>query len=168
MIDHTGVVVTDYPKSKAFHIAALTSIGYALLAEIPASVTGHTLAGFGEAPKPDFWISAGSANRPPLHVAFRVATRAMVHAFYEAALAAGGRDNGAPGLRPTTTARLCRTRMATTSRPCAIAQSENPPSQQTAYGGHMDRAHGAGLPLRAGAAHVRLRPAVLSTGMPWR
>ena len=101
MIDHTGVVVADYPNSKAFYIAALAPIGYSLLAEIPASVTGHTdVAGFGEPPKPDFWISAGSANKPPIHIAFRVASRATVNAFYEAALAAGGRDNGPPGLRP--------------------------------------------------------------------
>ncbi|MFT3816364.1 MAG: VOC family protein [Rubrivivax sp.] len=101
MIDHTGVVVSDYAKSKAFYLAALAPIGYSLIAEIPASVTGHTdVAGFGEPPKPDFWISRGSANRPPVHVAFRVSSRALVDAFYQAATAAGGRDNGAPGLRP--------------------------------------------------------------------
>lgn len=101
MIDHTGVVVSNYAKSKAFYLAALAPIGYTLLAEIPASVTGHAdVAGFGEAPKPDFWISSGSANKPPVHVAFRVSTRATVDAFYAAAIAAGGMDNGAPGLRP--------------------------------------------------------------------
>lgn len=101
MIDHTGVVVSDYAKSKAFYLAALAPIGYRLLAEIPAAVTGHTdVAGFGEPPKPDFWISAGSANQPPLHVAFRVASRELVDAFHRAAMVAGGRDNGAPGLRP--------------------------------------------------------------------
>jgi catechol 2,3-dioxygenase-like lactoylglutathione lyase family enzyme len=101
MIDHTGIVVTDYVKSKAFYSEALAPIGYVLLAEIPASVTGHVdVAGFGEAPKPDFWISHGSANKPPVHVAFRVSSRAIVNAFYAAAIAAGGRDNGAPGLRP--------------------------------------------------------------------
>lgn len=101
MIDHIGVVVSDYEKSKAFYLAALATIGYRLLAVIPAAVTGHTdVAGFGEPPKPDFWISAGIANQPPLHVAFRVASRERVDAFHRAALAAGGRDNGAPGLRP--------------------------------------------------------------------
>jgi catechol 2,3-dioxygenase-like lactoylglutathione lyase family enzyme len=101
MIDHTGVVVTDYSKSKMFYLAALAPIGYQLVAEIPASVTGHTdVAGFGEPPKPDFWISRGVANKPPIHVAFRVSSRAAVDAFYRAAVAAGGRDNGAPGLRP--------------------------------------------------------------------
>jgi catechol 2,3-dioxygenase-like lactoylglutathione lyase family enzyme len=101
MIDHTGVVVSDYAKSKAFYESALRAIGYALLVELPPSVTGHAdVAGFGEPPKPDFWISAGSPNKPPIHVAFRVPSRAVVDAFHRAALAAGGRDNGPPGLRP--------------------------------------------------------------------
>lgn len=100
MIDHTGLVVSDYARSKAFYVAALAPIHYTLLAEIPASVTGHVdVAGFGEAPQPDFWISSGTANKPPIHIAFRVASRASVDAFYQAALAAGGRDNGPPGIR---------------------------------------------------------------------
>ncbi|MDC8785347.1 VOC family protein [Roseateles koreensis] len=101
MIDHTGLVVSDFDKSRAFYVQALAPIGYALLMELPASVTGHTdVAGFGEAPKPDFWISRGQANKPPIHIAFRVMSRAVVDAFYQAALAAGGTDNGLPGLRP--------------------------------------------------------------------
>ena len=101
MIDHTGVVVSDFERSKIFYRQALGAIGYALLAEFPASVTGRTdVAGFGEPPKPDFWIGRGTPNDPPVHVAFRVATRALVDDFYRAAIAAGGRDNGAPGLRP--------------------------------------------------------------------
>ncbi len=101
MIDHTGVIVSDLDRSKAFYIAALGHIGYQLLMELPAAVTGHTdVAGFGEPPKPDFWISKGTPNTPPVHVAFRAVSRAAVDAFYRAALEAGGRDNGAPGLRP--------------------------------------------------------------------
>ncbi|WP_334156639.1 VOC family protein [Oryzomicrobium sp.] len=100
MIDHTGLVVSDFAKSKAFYTQALGAIGYGLLMELPASVTGNAdVAGFGEPPKPDFWISRGTPNQPPIHVAFRVASRAQVDAFHAAALAAGGRDNGAPGLR---------------------------------------------------------------------
>lgn len=100
MIDHTGVVVSDFDKSKAFYRQALAPIGYTLLAEFPAAVTGSTdVAGFGDAPKPDFWISRGTPNQPPIHIAFRVGTRAAVDAFHQAALAAGGRDNGGPGLR---------------------------------------------------------------------
>ncbi|MBI2769861.1 MAG: VOC family protein [Burkholderiales bacterium] len=101
MIDHTGLAVSDMKTSKAFYEKALAPIGYALMMEIPASVTGYAdVAGFGEPPKPDFWISNGTANKPPIHVAFRVDTRAMVDAFYQAAIAAGGTDNGPPGLRP--------------------------------------------------------------------
>ena len=100
MIDHTGIVASDFQKSKAFYTQALSAIGYSLLAEWPAAVTGHTdVAGFGEPPTPDFWISRGAPNNPPVHVAFRVHSRSLVHAFYQAAIAAGGRDNGAPGLR---------------------------------------------------------------------
>jgi len=101
MIDHTGVVVSDFDRSKAFYREALAPIGYQLLLEFPAAVTGHTdVAGFGEPPKPDFWISRGTPNQPPIHIAFRVGTRAEVDAFHRAALQAGGTDNGAPGLRP--------------------------------------------------------------------
>ncbi|RRS04739.1 VOC family protein [Aquabacterium soli] len=101
MIDHTGVAVSDFEKSKAFYNTALAAIGYALIMELPASVTGHAdVAGFGEPPKPDFWINSGSPNVPPIHIAFRVQSRAIVDAFYKAAIAAGGTDNGAPGLRP--------------------------------------------------------------------
>jgi catechol 2,3-dioxygenase-like lactoylglutathione lyase family enzyme len=101
MIDHTGIYTREYERSKAFYSAALGAIGYALLMEFPASVTGHTdVAGYGEPPAADFWIYKGAPHVPPLHVAFRVATRAQVDAFYQAALAAGGRDNGPPGPRP--------------------------------------------------------------------
>jgi len=105
MIDHTGVIVADVARSRAFYETALAPVGYTVLAEIPAAVTGSTdVIGFGEAPKPDFWISGATAarpvNHPPLHVAFRVTDRSQVDAFYQAAIAAGGRDNGAPGPRP--------------------------------------------------------------------
>ena len=101
MIDHTGIVSSDFKTSKAFYTAALATIGYRLLVELPAAVTGHTdVAGFGEPPKPDCWISQGTPNTPPVHIAFRARSRAEVDDFYAAAVAAGGRDNGAPGLRP--------------------------------------------------------------------
>jgi catechol 2,3-dioxygenase-like lactoylglutathione lyase family enzyme len=101
MIDHTGLVVSNYAKSKQFYLAALAPIGYRMLMELPASVTGSTdVAGFGEPPKPDFWIGKGAPNKPPLHIAFRVPNRALVDAFYKAAMAAGGADNGKPGVRP--------------------------------------------------------------------
>ena len=101
MIDHTGIIASDFAKSRDFYAKALSAIGYELIMALPASVTGHAdVAGFGEPPKPDFWVSSGSPNRPPIHIAFRVANRALVDAFYRAAIEAGGRDNGPPGLRP--------------------------------------------------------------------
>jgi catechol 2,3-dioxygenase-like lactoylglutathione lyase family enzyme len=101
MIDHLNVSVSDFEKSKAFYGKALAPIGYTLLKEFPASKERHSdVAGFGEPSKPDFWIVKGTPSRPSIHVAFRVNSRALVDAFYHAAIAAGGRDNGAPGLRP--------------------------------------------------------------------
>jgi catechol 2,3-dioxygenase-like lactoylglutathione lyase family enzyme len=101
MIDHIGLSVSDYRKSRDFYVNALGAIGYRLLAEFPASVTGSTdVAGFGQPPKPDFWIHVGTPNKPPVHVAFRVDARALVDEFHAAALAAGGKDNGGPGPRP--------------------------------------------------------------------
>lgn len=100
MIDHIGITVSDFEKSKLFYSKTLAPIGYSLLMEVAASVTGsRDFAGFGAPPKPDFWIGSGTPNVPPVHVAFRVSNRALVNAFYEAALAAGARDNGAPGIR---------------------------------------------------------------------
>ncbi len=101
MIDHTVVTVADLARSREFYTRALAPLGYRLLADFPAAVTGGSdVAGFGVPPKPDFWVGQGTPNRPPVHVAFRAAERAQVDAFYRAAIAAGGRDNGAPGPRP--------------------------------------------------------------------
>ena len=101
MIDHIGITVGNIQVSKQFYTKALAPIGYSLLMEVSAEQTGSmAAAGFGVPPKPDFWIAGGAPNVPPVHVAFRVSSRALVMAFHEAAIAAGGRDNGAPGLRP--------------------------------------------------------------------
>jgi catechol 2,3-dioxygenase-like lactoylglutathione lyase family enzyme len=101
MIDHSGFHVSDYARSKDFYSRALAPLGYVLMIEFPASATGGPdVAGFGEPPKPDFWIVSGKPNDPTIHIAFRAASRAVVDAFHAAALAAGGRDNGPPGLRP--------------------------------------------------------------------
>jgi catechol 2,3-dioxygenase-like lactoylglutathione lyase family enzyme len=101
MIDHTGIIVSDFEKSKKFYTEALNPIGYRLLLEFPSSVTGSTnVAGFGEPPTTDFWVAQGTPNDPRIHVAFRVGKRSLIDAFHQAALAAGGRDNGAPGPRP--------------------------------------------------------------------
>ena len=101
MIDHTGVTVSDYQKSKKFYEEALAPIGYKMLVEIPKEYTaGKGVCGFGEPPKPDFWIAEGTPNRPVIHVAFRADSQEKVDAFYAAALKSGGQDNGKPGLRP--------------------------------------------------------------------
>jgi catechol 2,3-dioxygenase-like lactoylglutathione lyase family enzyme len=100
MIDHLSVVVSDYARSKAFYLQALAPTGHSRLTELRATSTGQVSAGFCHADGSDFWISQGDAINPPIHIAFRVSSRAAVDAFYKAALAAGGRDNGAPGLRP--------------------------------------------------------------------
>jgi len=99
MIDHTGLGVSDFQKSKAFYLKALAPLGYQVLKELPASIAPQGAMGLGVPPKPDFWVAGGKPQSPPLHLAFRAASRAQVDAFYQAALAAGGRDNGPPGIR---------------------------------------------------------------------
>jgi catechol 2,3-dioxygenase-like lactoylglutathione lyase family enzyme len=95
MLDHVGFNVSDYGRSKAFYEQALAPLGLALLME-PADGVG----GFGEGRKPFFWIETrGPALQSAIHVAFAVEDRATVDAFHAAALAAGGTDNGAPGVR---------------------------------------------------------------------
>jgi catechol 2,3-dioxygenase-like lactoylglutathione lyase family enzyme len=101
MIDHTGIDVSDPAKSRAFYEKALEPLGYRVLMEVPKEHTGGVVVlGFGVPPKPDFWLHEGAAQKPPIHIAFRADNRAQVDAFYRAAIAAGGVDNGAPGLRP--------------------------------------------------------------------
>ena len=102
MIDHVGFPVSDYARSKAFYTSALAPLGYALIMEVGAHQTesGSPAAGFGRAGKPDFWIGGEGGLNGILHVAIAVKERAAVDAFHRAALAAGGKDNGAPGLRP--------------------------------------------------------------------
>jgi catechol 2,3-dioxygenase-like lactoylglutathione lyase family enzyme len=101
MIDHTGLVVSDPVKSRHFYEKALAPLGYAPLMEIPKEFTsGKVVVGYGVAPKPDFWISEGTPNKPPVHIAFTATSQKQVDDFYAAALAAGGTDNGAPGPRP--------------------------------------------------------------------
>lgn len=101
MIDHMGVSVQDPDRSRRFYEGALAPLGYAVLMEVPTEFTGgKVVLGYGVAPKPDFWTAEGTPNEPRLHVAFRAESRAQVDAFYRAALAAGGRDNGPPGPRP--------------------------------------------------------------------
>jgi catechol 2,3-dioxygenase-like lactoylglutathione lyase family enzyme len=102
MIDHIGFPVSDYAKSKAFYTQALAPLGYTLVMEIDAERTESRApaAGFGAGGKPDFWIGGEGGLEKPVHAAIVAKDRASVDAFHRAALAAGGKDNGAPGLRP--------------------------------------------------------------------
>lgn len=101
MLDHVGFAVSDYARAKAFYQAALAPLGIALLFEVTAEQTGaEAHAGFGAAGRPFFWIGTGARPVQSVHVAFVASDRATVAAFHAAALAAGGTDNGAPGLRP--------------------------------------------------------------------
>lgn len=101
MIDHVGFPVFDYERSKAFYLKALAPLGYVLIMEVEQETEqGFPAAGFGIGRKPDFWIGGEGGLHRALHVAIQAKDRATVDAFYQAALAAGGRDNGAPGLRP--------------------------------------------------------------------
>ena len=101
MIDHTGLQVSDPAVSRNFYEKALAPLGYKVMMEIPKEFTGgKVVLGFGVPPKPDFWMQEGSPSTPRIHIAFRADSRAQVDAFYRAALAAGGKDNGPPGPRP--------------------------------------------------------------------
>jgi catechol 2,3-dioxygenase-like lactoylglutathione lyase family enzyme len=101
LIDHTGVVVNDFARAKAFYEKALAPLGVKVLMEI------ENVAGFGR-DKPDFWVAKGPASFQsasqlatitPIHVALAARSRAEVDAFHAAGLAAGGKDFGAPGIR---------------------------------------------------------------------
>lgn len=101
MIDHLGFSVSDYGRAKAFYAKALAPLGYGLIMEVTAEQTGHAAAaGFGVDGKPDLWFGAEGAMNKPVHIAIAAKDRATVDAFYKAAIAAGGRDNGPPGIRP--------------------------------------------------------------------
>jgi catechol 2,3-dioxygenase-like lactoylglutathione lyase family enzyme len=100
MLDHVGYPVTDLERSRVFYTAALAPLGIKVLMEITREMTGdHAHVGFG-VDHPDFWIGEGKTAASSTHVAFKSPDRRAVDAFYAAALAAGGRDNGKPGVRP--------------------------------------------------------------------
>jgi catechol 2,3-dioxygenase-like lactoylglutathione lyase family enzyme len=95
MYDHVGVNVKDYATSRAFYEQALAPLGYGIV----MAFDEWKAAGLGPEGHPGFWISEREPFGTGTHVAFRVDDRATVDAFHAAALAAGGKDNGAPGLR---------------------------------------------------------------------
>jgi catechol 2,3-dioxygenase-like lactoylglutathione lyase family enzyme len=101
MIDHLGTTTADLDAARRFYAAALAPLGIGLVMEVtPEQSGGYHGLGFGREGKPFFWVGAGAAATGPLHIAFTATSRAEVDAFHAAALAIGGTDNGAPGLRP--------------------------------------------------------------------
>jgi len=101
-IDHFGLSVSDYAKAKAFYVPALVPVGLRLGREFPKAMTGDFDVGLFGAQgggQSLFIIGGGGKATPPVHLAFRAPDRAAVDAFYNAALASGGLDNGPPGIR---------------------------------------------------------------------
>lgn len=103
LLDHTGFMVKDMARSKAFYERALKPLGVTVIMDF-----GNAL-GMGRDGKPSFWLAVGPASyqKPehmklitPAHLAFAARSRAEVDAFYVAAIEAGGTDFGKPGLRP--------------------------------------------------------------------
>ncbi len=102
IIDHITLPVANYATAKAFYERALAPLGITVVMEFPNT------CGFGRDGKPEFWIGCGPMSfwkegqtaNTPTHIAFTAPDHATVDAFYAAAIAAGGRDFGAPGPRP--------------------------------------------------------------------
>lgn len=94
MFDHIGFGVSDIDLSRDFFLKALAPLGVSLAMQGPGSI------GLGRQGKPSLWLYAQARVAGPLHIAIAADTHAQVDAFHRAALAAGGKDNGPPGLRP--------------------------------------------------------------------
>jgi len=100
VFDHIGITVADVKRSVDFYELALKPLGIHI--EMPPTPdlieAGYEGYGFGANGKPWFWVGSGRGSGP-IHIAFAAASRSDVDAFHAAAIAAGGRDNGAPGVR---------------------------------------------------------------------
>jgi len=100
MLDHIGLTVSAFAPAKAFYDTALAPLGISAIMQVsPKETGGWAGAGYGSEGRPYFWVSSGGAPSGHVHVAFSAKDRAAVDAFYAAAMAAGGRDNGPPGIR---------------------------------------------------------------------
>jgi catechol 2,3-dioxygenase-like lactoylglutathione lyase family enzyme len=93
MLDHITITVADMGRAMAFYDAVLATLG------IERMMSGEGFAGYGADGRPFFWLGGGWGNAGYAHVAFTTKDRETVDAFYAAAMAAGGRDNGPPGVR---------------------------------------------------------------------
>lgn len=100
MIDHLGLTVRDHDTSKEFYLKALAPLGIGVVMSVSKEESGadSDFTGLGADNDPFFWIGQGTPTGA-VHLCFRAKTRAAVDAFYEAAIAAGARDNGRPGIR---------------------------------------------------------------------
>jgi catechol 2,3-dioxygenase-like lactoylglutathione lyase family enzyme len=95
-LDHLGFSVADYEASLAFYTAALAPLG---VKPMMSYDEGGKITGFGDK-HPFFWVGDGGKQGGRMHICFLAASREQVEGFYAAAIAAGGKDNGGPGLRP--------------------------------------------------------------------
>lgn len=93
IIDHIGVAISDYERSKAFYETVLAPLDIELIVEI------HGWAGFGQGDKAEFWMGPDATIQSPMHIAFLAENRENVDLFYQAAMDAGAKDNGRPGVR---------------------------------------------------------------------
>lgn len=94
MFDHIGIGASNLEASKTFFVKALAPVGVTVVMEVPDAV------GLGRDHKPSLWLSASTVKCGPLHLAFTAETRSQVDDFFRRAVAAGGKDNAPPGLRP--------------------------------------------------------------------
>lgn len=93
IIDHIGLAISDFERSKAFYTRALAPLGIELIME------AGDWAGLGRGGEPDFWFGRAERSQAPMHIAFAAENRQQVDDFHAAALAAGATDNGTPGIR---------------------------------------------------------------------
>ena len=100
IIDHTSLSVADFVAMLTFYEKALAPLGVKVLMRFGKEVTGNVeVAGLGRE-KPFLWLADAGKTEPRVHLAIRADSNAEVDAFFQAGIAAGGRDNGGPGLRP--------------------------------------------------------------------
>ncbi|NHZ36254.1 VOC family protein [Massilia rubra] len=93
IIDHLGIAVSNSEHAKTFFTKALAPLGITIITEVKGWI------GMGKQSKPEFWFGEHSATQSPMHIAFAAGSREQVRQFYAAALEAGAKDNGAPGIR---------------------------------------------------------------------
>ena len=133
MLDHIGLAVTDFERSKSFFIEALAPLDITILVEVTAEQTGGDAhAGFGAKGRPHFWIGNGQRPVGGLHVAFTAELRSQVEAFYQAGLAPEAATMADPGCGRitirTTTPPSFSTPTATTSKRSAVKPSRRMPT----------------------------------------